>query len=400
MKPHRTTSTPFKSIGLKVDPYSSSDSEVDEDAMAAASSKFMRSVAKVTAGGHENGHGGGEEDGSDSGEEEVAFGAGRGPVTPNQHDRRTAPPRENAADDQRLEKTRSAAGLMKLLDSGADLAEEFAVNFTENFDVVTKSKRKAGGDDEGTGGNFDSSGSYGGGGSKEGGRGRDGGGGGGESDSQDGSGSDAEFGGHFTESGVPLHEFKALQLKLSLVVGKFKASKKEFSSSKKSAKSMEEKLKVLQVDADEMKVELEETYLKLTEEIKKKSTGAVVGGGGGGAGGAALEEQRRKQREDARKALFSGADEDEDEGYHAKADDLSVFKDFFLRAHKRINKLMPLSSDVRSVQGHFGSSVASFFSFYRWIIITNLWAGILCAVYLVLHLYALWSAGYANTFSM
>ena len=50
---------------------------------------------------------------------------------------------------------------------------------------------------------------------------------------------------------------------------------------------------------------------------------------------------------------------------------------------------MPLAADIRTVQGHFGSSVASFFSFYRWIIISNIWAGVFCLVGLVLHLYRL-----------
>lgn len=60
---------------------------------------------------------------------------------------------------------------------------------------------------------------------------------------------------------------------------------------------------------------------------------------------------------------------------------------------------MPLAADIRTVQGHFGSSVASFFSFYRWIIITNVWAGILCLVFLILHFYSLYQVSYENIFT-
>ena len=61
---------------------------------------------------------------------------------------------------------------------------------------------------------------------------------------------------------------------------------------------------------------------------------------------------------------------------------------------------MPLAADIRTVQGHFGSSVASFFSFYRWIIVTNVWAAILCIIFLILHMYRLYNTNYSNTWTM
>jgi hypothetical protein len=59
---------------------------------------------------------------------------------------------------------------------------------------------------------------------------------------------------------------------------------------------------------------------------------------------------------------------------------------------------MPLAADIRTVQGHFGSSVASFFSFYRWIIVTNVYAAVICIIFLILHMYRLYAVGYENTF--
>ena len=58
---------------------------------------------------------------------------------------------------------------------------------------------------------------------------------------------------------------------------------------------------------------------------------------------------------------------------------------------------MPLAADIRTVQGHFGSSVASFFSFYRWIIITNVWAGMWCLVFLIVHMYSVITSNYPDT---
>jgi hypothetical protein len=60
---------------------------------------------------------------------------------------------------------------------------------------------------------------------------------------------------------------------------------------------------------------------------------------------------------------------------------------------------MPLAADIRTVQGHFGSSVASFFSFYRWIIVTNVYAAVICIIFLILHMYRLYNTEYANTWS-
>jgi hypothetical protein len=86
--------------------------------------------------------------------------------------------------------------------------------------------------------------------------------------------------------------------------------------------------------------------------------------------------------------LFSGGADDEDDNlFHVNVQDMSFIRDLIIRLTKYINKRMPLAADIRTVQGHFGSSVASFFSFYRWIIITNVWAGVLCLVFMILHFY-------------
>jgi hypothetical protein len=225
-------------------------------------------------------------------------------------------------------------------------------------------------------------------------------------DNQSASGSEVDFGGAGGISdGVPLEQFKAVQSRLVTVVGKFKGIKKEAKEAKKKLKVVEAQLAFVKEEVEDNKTEIESMEAKLAEAYSKTASGGSSSGGGGGAGGAALEEQRRKQREEARKALFSGADEEEEEAFHLKADDLGFLKEIFVRISKKINKLMPLAGDIRNVQGHFGSSVASFFSFYRWIIITNVYAGVLCLIFLVLHLYSLLitrtgEAAFEHTFTM
>ena len=212
------------------------------------------------------------------------------------------------------------------------------------------------------------------------------------------SGSEIEFGAQAVSDGIPVEQYEKTHADLSAMVALLVKERKEHKDLKKKQKKIDQQLKEFTLMKDEDKLEIDELEGKLAEAISKQGQGISAAGGGGGAGASsALEEQRRKQREDARKALFSGADDDDDEEFHVKIDDLSFVKEFLKRLQKRINKLMPLAADIRSVQGHFGSSVASFFAFYRWIIITNVWAGTLCLVFLILHVYSLYQNSWKNS---
>ncbi|GMH89531.1 hypothetical protein TrST_g11353 [Triparma strigata] len=218
------------------------------------------------------------------------------------------------------------------------------------------------------------------------------------------SGSEIGFGGEadFNE-GVPIEKYKALEMRLVAVVKKVKASRKEFKDMRRKFRKADRISKDATKENEELNKEVVELDAKLQEAYQNQgSGGGGGGGGGGGAGGAALEEQRRKQREEARKALFSGGADDEDDNlFHVNVQDMSFIRDLIIRLTKYINKRMPLAADIRTVQGHFGSSVASFFSFYRWIIITNVWAGVLCLVFMILHFYSLYTSdpAYSDIFT-
>ena len=219
-------------------------------------------------------------------------------------------------------------------------------------------------------------------------------------------GSDISFGGGgleevgFGSDGVPLEKYNALSAKMVALMNVTKTHKKEFKALRKKHKKADSELTNVKQERDELEQEVEEMQVKYEEALQKGGTGGGGGGGRAGAGGAALEEQRRKQREDARKALFAGGEEDDDVDFHVKLEDMGFLREIFIRLTKYINKKMPLSADIRTIQGHFGSSVASFFSFYRWIIITNVWASVLCVIFLIHHLYSLHNRKYSDTWKM
>ena len=186
-----------------------------------------------------------------------------------------------------------------------------------------------------------------------------------------------------------LEKFTAMQSRLFALVEKMKKHKAEYKELKKKSKTTELELE----KSKETIKEMEKDYEALDEAMMVMSRNQVVGGGGGGGGGssaAALEEQRRKQREEARKALFTSGGDDDEFGEIHTAEDQAWFKTFLLRAEQWINKKLPLAGDVRTVRGHFGASVASFFIFYRWIITTYIYSSILCVFFLIRHIFLLW----------
>ncbi|GMI17714.1 hypothetical protein TrLO_g1105 [Triparma laevis f. longispina] len=391
----------FKSIGLSVDAVSSdSDSDSDDgnenkkgDNLMLDSAKFMRNLTKVTQAGI-FGRSEAQQDGGDSDDEMVGFGV----EEQSSGGRRGNPGRGLSSEvkSANYAKDRVLSDMLEgNLDFDLDIDDDGVIvdnnkREEEERRRVKEKKKKMGGsgdnigeDRQQQGGNKDED--------EEGGDGNDS-----ESGSEIGFGGEGDF-----NDGVPIEKYKALEMRLVAVVKKVKTSRKEFKDMRKKFRKADKEVVQFKQENEELNKEVVELDAKLQEAYTNQGgQGGGGGGGGGGAGGAALEEQRRKQREDARKALFAGGGDDDDEGvFHVNVQDMSFIKDLIIRVTKYINKRMPLAADIRTVQGHFGSSVASFFSFYRWIIITNVWAGILCLVFLILHFYSLYQVSYENIFT-
>jgi len=377
----------FKAVGIAVgaieEDSDSSDSDDGNknkkgDNLMLDSAKFMRNLSKVTTGGMFVGSSNPfvEDDSEDEliqfGTDDTSYGA-PGPGVASSPEKKAAYAKDKGLSDM----------LEGNLDFDLDIDEEGVIVDTQKRQEVERQRRKEEKKNamENTGTSLGSAYS------------------GEEYDDMSESGSEIEFGGDNAgyNEGVPMERYKALEMRLVAVVKKVKESKKEYKDMRKKFKTIKKEAEVAKSENEELKNEVEELDAKLTEAYSQVQTGGGGGGGGGGAGGAALEEQRRKQREEARKALFAGGAEEEEEDFHVKLEDMSFIKDLLIRVTKYINKRMPLAADIRTVQGHFGSSVASFFSFYRWIIITNVWAGMWCLVFLIMHMYDVITTGYPDT---
>ena len=81
----------------------------------------------------------------------------------------------------------------------------------------------------------------------------------------------------------------------------------------------------------------------------------------------AREEEAKRRREEQRRALFSGVEMDEDEAINFGDNDALGF---FGKVYKQIMRVIlrnyPLSSDIFTIEARYGSSVAAYFKFYRW----------------------------------
>lgn len=81
----------------------------------------------------------------------------------------------------------------------------------------------------------------------------------------------------------------------------------------------------------------------------------------------AREEEAKRRREEQRRALFSGVEIEEDEAINfGDGDALGFFGKVFKQIGRIIARNYPLSADIFTVEARYGSSVAAYFKFYRW----------------------------------
>ena len=81
----------------------------------------------------------------------------------------------------------------------------------------------------------------------------------------------------------------------------------------------------------------------------------------------AREEEAKRRRDEQRRALFTGIDIEEDEAINfGDGDALGFFGKVLKQISRFITRNYPLSSDIFTVEARYGSSVAAYFKFYRW----------------------------------
>jgi hypothetical protein len=102
-----------------------------------------------------------------------------------------------------------------------------------------------------------------------------------------------------------------------------------------------------------------------------------------------LEDEDRRRRAAAKSALIAGVnlEDDEDDIFAVVQGTNSGKMTRALRQIKRwFSRGRPLARDVAMIQARYGSSVASYFVFYRWLITTYLFAAVAVGIWMLVHL--------------
>ena len=106
-----------------------------------------------------------------------------------------------------------------------------------------------------------------------------------------------------------------------------------------------------------------------------------------GIGGNDAEAQRK--REEARRQMLQGDGAEDDLNHFGvnESTNVGVLAYNYIRLKRWLRRnFSPLESDLRRIEARFGSSVASFFYFFRWMILNYFLMAIICLVYLVRHI--------------
>ncbi|KAG3114913.1 hypothetical protein PI125_g6007 [Phytophthora idaei] len=117
-----------------------------------------------------------------------------------------------------------------------------------------------------------------------------------------------------------------------------------------------------------------------------------LGLGGTGGGRSRMTEMRAQRQREMRQQMLNGAADAQEmlEADLGDGKDRAAMKGIRLKWKKfRLfirRRLYPFTRDIRQIEAQFGSSVASYFRFFGWIIMTFMVMSLPCFVFLVLHI--------------
>jgi len=149
----------------------------------------------------------------------------------------------------------------------------------------------------------------------------------------------------------------------------------------------------LKQDLDRLEDEKEEAELKAERELRMIQYKSMGGGAGPSGGGLAADLEAQRKREEARRQMYGGADQNEEAEMNLLLDDGAVNLGFIGRRVRSFNSWVrrnfPLNRDLKRIEARYGTSIAAYFHFYRWMITNYMTISLVCFVFLVRHIYAL-----------
>ncbi|CAN0196172.1 unnamed protein product, partial [Pylaiella littoralis] len=113
-----------------------------------------------------------------------------------------------------------------------------------------------------------------------------------------------------------------------------------------------------------------------------------------------LDAEMRKRRL-AKNAILAGVvEEEEDLVIALEGISTSSLAQLTGRFYRWLGKKLPLGADVRAIQARYGSSVASYFHFFRWLVGTYIFIASLSLVWIVFHILKQVNQGSTSIFSV
>lgn len=171
----------------------------------------------------------------------------------------------------------------------------------------------------------------------------------------------------------------------------FLALRKQIEEYQRLYSEANQRLKDVEAQRNELETKLEDSTddnAKLMQELRQLQSSQGLANRAFQSlppGGAKPNEELQKRAEELRKALLYAND---DEGVAITLDDIWKAKDIRKQLFEWLNNHMPFKKDISKIQSRFGSSVASYFVFYRFVFLhLVLCAGFVC-LFLVLHLFS------------
>eukprot|EP00903_Cladosiphon_okamuranus_P018655 g17170.t1 len=171
----------------------------------------------------------------------------------------------------------------------------------------------------------------------------------------------------------------------------------------KSVKAKQE-LATLQEENKELKIRLERMREDQSELMLAQARRGILGGANRGKGrdgknNRDLDAEMRKRRL-ARNALLAGVvEEEEDLVITLEGISTSTLAQLTGRFYRWLGKKLPLGADVRAIQARYGSAVASYFHFYRWLVGTYIFIAGLSLLWIVFHILKQVNQGSSTIFS-
>lgn len=186
---------------------------------------------------------------------------------------------------------------------------------------------------------------------------------------------------------VENEQYEALMSKFQSLIAKLTALKADNKTTKSELQKAQDQIKELKAKIETMAEEQEDLEDALNQMSLTAAPDVALGLRTRGAGTKRnVEEEDRRRRAAAKNVMLAGAKVQEDDiVFNTDNWKVSTFADILNTARRWVARRAPFAQDLRTVQARYGSSVASYFMFYRWLVSCYILLSIPSVLWLIVH---------------